>query len=75
MINSNADSAMGILFPNSYDSLVPELVTEIIMHFSSTASSPIRCPVIPLFLLYTRQSSSNRLIDSIRKKVQNLAWQ
>lgn len=28
MINSNADSAMGILFPNSYDSLVPELVTE-----------------------------------------------
>lgn len=26
MINSNGDSAMGILFPNSYDSLVPELV-------------------------------------------------
>lgn len=31
MINSNADSAMGILFPNSYDSLVPELVTERLM--------------------------------------------
>ena len=26
-----ADSAMGILFPNSYDSLVPELVTERLM--------------------------------------------
>ena len=31
MINSNADSAMGILFPNSYDSLIPELVTERLM--------------------------------------------
>ena len=31
MINSNADSAMGILFPNSYDSLVPELVSERLM--------------------------------------------
>lgn len=31
MINSNADSAMGILFPNSYDSLVRELVTERLM--------------------------------------------
>lgn len=31
MVNSNADSAMGILFPNSYDSLVPELVTERLM--------------------------------------------
>ena len=31
MINSNADTAMGILFPNSYDSLVPELVTERLM--------------------------------------------
>ncbi len=28
MVNSNAESAMGILFPNSYDSLVPELVAE-----------------------------------------------
>jgi glucose-1-phosphate adenylyltransferase len=31
MINSNAASAMGILFPNSYDALVPELVTERLM--------------------------------------------
>ena len=31
MIKSNSDSAMGILFPNSYDSLVPELVTERLM--------------------------------------------
>ena len=31
MVNSNADSAMGILFPNSYDSLVPELVSERLM--------------------------------------------
>ena len=31
MINVNSDSAMGILFPNSYDSLVPELVTERLM--------------------------------------------
>lgn len=31
MVNSNAESAMGILFPNSYDSLVPELVTERLM--------------------------------------------
>lgn len=31
MVNSNADSAMGILFPNSYDSLVPELVAERLM--------------------------------------------
>lgn len=30
MVNSNAD-ALGILFPNSYDSLVPELVTERLM--------------------------------------------
>lgn len=28
MVNSNADAAMGILFPNSYDALVPELVAE-----------------------------------------------
>ena len=27
MINSNVN-ALGIIFPNSYDSLVPELVTE-----------------------------------------------
>ncbi len=31
MVNSNSDSAMGILFPNSYDSLVPELVSERLM--------------------------------------------
>lgn len=31
MVNYNADSAMGILFPNSYDSLVPELVSERLM--------------------------------------------
>jgi len=31
MVNSNTDSTMGILFPNSYDSLVPELVTERLM--------------------------------------------
>lgn len=30
MVNSNAD-AMGIIFPNSYDSLVPELVNERLM--------------------------------------------
>ena len=30
MVNSNAD-ALGIIFPNSYDSLVPELVTERLM--------------------------------------------
>ena len=30
MINSNAD-ALGIIFPNSYDSLVPELVSERLM--------------------------------------------
>ncbi len=37
MVNSNSDSAMGILFPNSYDSLVPELVTE-----RSMASKPLQ---------------------------------
>ena len=31
MVNVNSDSAMGILFPNSYDALVPELVTERLM--------------------------------------------
>jgi glucose-1-phosphate adenylyltransferase len=31
MINSNGASAMGILFPNSYDQLVPELVTDRLM--------------------------------------------
>ncbi len=31
MVNSNADAAMGILFPNSYDSLVPDLVSERLM--------------------------------------------
>jgi len=31
MVNSNSDSTMGILFPNSYDSLVPELVSERLM--------------------------------------------
>ena len=30
MVNSNAD-AMGIIFPNSYDSLVPELVSDRLM--------------------------------------------
>ena len=30
MINSKAE-ALGIIFPNSYDSLVPELVTERLM--------------------------------------------
>ena len=30
MINSNAN-ALGIIFPNSYDSLVPELVAERLM--------------------------------------------
>ena len=30
MVNSNAD-ALGIIFPNSYDSLVPELVSERLM--------------------------------------------
>ena len=30
MVNSNAD-AMGIIFPNSYDALVPELVTDRLM--------------------------------------------
>ena len=30
MVNSNAD-ALGIIFPNSYDSLVPELVAERLM--------------------------------------------
>ena len=30
MVNSNAN-ALGIIFPNSYDSLVPELVAERLM--------------------------------------------
>ena len=30
MVNSNAN-ALGILFPNSYDSLVPDLVSERLM--------------------------------------------
>ena len=30
MVNSNAN-ALGIIFPNSYDGLVPELVTERLM--------------------------------------------
>ena len=30
MVNSNAN-ALGIIFPNSYDNLVPELVTERLM--------------------------------------------
>jgi ADP-glucose pyrophosphorylase len=30
MVNSNAD-ALGIIFPNSYDALVPELVTDRLM--------------------------------------------
>ena len=30
MVNSNAD-ALGIIFPNSYDTLVPELVSERLM--------------------------------------------
>ena len=30
MVNSNAD-AMGIIFPNSYDTLVPELVSDRLM--------------------------------------------
>ena len=37
MVNSNAE-ALGIIFPNSYDSLVPELVTE-----RSMASIPFAC--------------------------------
>ena len=30
MVNSNAD-VLGIIFPNSYDALVPELVTDRLM--------------------------------------------
>ena len=30
MVNSNAN-ALGIIFPNSYDGLIPELVTERLM--------------------------------------------
>ena len=30
MVNSNAD-ALGIIFPNTYDSLIPELVSERLM--------------------------------------------
>ena len=37
MVNSNAD-AMGIIFPNSYDSLVPELVSERLMASITFAS-------------------------------------
>ena len=36
MVNSNVD-ALGILFPNSYDSFVPELVAE-----RSMASIPLQ---------------------------------
>ena len=36
MVNSNAN-ALGIIFPNGYDSLVPELVAERLM-----ASIPLR---------------------------------
>ena len=39
MVNSNAD-AMGIIFPNSYDSLVPELVSDRLM-----ASIPFAKPL------------------------------
>ena len=47
MINSNADSAMGILFPNSYDSLVPELVTERLMASIPFAQMPFTTRTFP----------------------------
>ena len=31
MLNMNNDEAVGVIFPNSYDSLIPELVTERLM--------------------------------------------
>ena len=39
MVNSNID-ALGIIFPNSYDDLVPELVADRLM-----ASIPVRRPL------------------------------
>lgn len=68
MINSNADSAMGILFPNSYDSLVPELVTERLMAsipFASRyrlvdfmLSSMVNCGIDNISLLVKRNYHS-----------------
>ena len=31
MLNMNNDEALGVIFPNSYDALIPELVTERLM--------------------------------------------
>ena len=31
MLNMNNEEALGIIFPNSYDSLIPELVSERLM--------------------------------------------
>lgn len=68
MVNSNADSAMGILFPNSYDSLVPELVTERLMAsipFASryrlvdfTLSSMVNCGIDNISLIVKRNYHS-----------------
>ena len=49
MVNSNAN-ALGILFPNSYDSLVPDLVSERLMASIPFAS---RYPLVE-FLLSSR---------------------
>ena len=52
MINSNAN-ALGIIFPNSYDSLVPELVAERLM-------ASIICRTLPYGRLYFIQHGKQR---------------
>ena len=59
MVNSNAN-ALGIIFPNSYDGLVPELVTERLMASIPFAGRYRRLYFIKHGELRNRQCFSDR---------------
>lgn len=68
MVNSNAD-ALGIIFPNSYDSLVPELVSERLMASIPFAS---RYRMIDFILSGMANSGIDNISIVVRKNYHSL---
>ena len=77
MVNSKAE-ALGIIFPNSYDSLVPELVSERLMAsipFGSRyrmcdflISSMVHCGIDNISIIVRK--NYNSLLDNIRNVIE-----
>ena len=68
MVNSNAD-ALGVIFPNSYDSLVPELVSERLMASIPFAS---RYRMVDFVLSSMVNSGMDNISLIVRKNYQSL---